>query len=332
MRIDLQHAFERWPVAKRQRGVALVTAVLMVALATILAVNVGYQAYLDQRRTVTTLSLEQAYQVALGAEAWVADILQRDARQGRNNITDDYTEEWAMRLPPLPIDGGEIVGHVDDMQARFNLNNLVMWDQTKNQYVTNPAAVKRFERLLELLEIETKWANIIADWIDNDIDAQFPDGAEDPVYTGLTPPYRTANMPITRTSELLAIAGFGLERYQKLEPHVAALPIGTPINVCTASPQVLDSLSASQREFTAAAKSTAETRRNRCFPTLDDMRARLNDDERKQLIDGRIISQTSSYFRMTAVVTLGTTQLTMYSLLYRQNNLVRPIQRSIGTL
>jgi general secretion pathway protein K len=237
-----------------------------------------------------------------------------------------------MRLPPLPIDGGEIIGHVDDMQGRFNLNNLVMWDSAKNQYVTNPAAVKRFERLLAILEIEEKWAKIIADWIDSDIDAQFPDGAEDPVYMGLTPAYRTANMPITRTSELLAIAGFGLERYQRLEPYVTALPIGTPINVCTAPPQVLDALSENQREFTAAAKTTAQTRRERCFPTLDDMRARLNEDETKELIDGKALSQTSSYFRLNVVVTLGTTQLTMYSLLYRQNNLVRPIQRSIGTL
>jgi general secretion pathway protein K len=330
MGIGLPSTLQRSSPAK-QRGVALITAILMVALATIVAVNVGYQAYLDQRRTVTTLSLEQGYQVALGAEAWVADILQRDARQSGNRF-DDYTEEWAMRLPPLPIDGGEIVGYVDDMQARFNLNNLVRWDETKNQFVTNPAAVKRFERLLEILELETKWANIIADWIDNDIDAQFPDGAEDPVYTGLTPAYRTANMPITRTSELLAIAGFGLERYQRLEPYVTALPIGTPINVCTAPPQVLDALSENQREFTAAAKSTAETRRQRCFPTIDDMRARLNDDERKELIDGKVIAENSAYFRVTAVVTLGTTQLTMYSLLHRQNNLVRPIQRSIGTL
>jgi general secretion pathway protein K len=314
---------------QRQRGVALITAILIVALATVLAVHVGYQAFLDQRRTMTTLSLDQGYQVAMGAEAWVADVLQKDARQSAK--TDDYTEEWAMRLPPLPVDGGEIMGQVDDMQARFNLNSLVKWDATKNAFVTDMPAVERFTRLLELLEIEPKWAGFIADWIDADIDAGFPDGAEDPVYTGLTPAYRTANMPITRTSELLAIANFGLERYQKLEPYVSALPIGTPINLCTALPQVLDALSEKQREFTAAEQTTAQSRRQRCFPTIQDMSSRLDDKERKELIDGKVVSQTSSYFRLSTVVTLGTTQLTMYSLLYRQNNLVRPIQRSIGT-
>jgi general secretion pathway protein K len=316
--------------ARRQRGVALITAILIVALATVLAVHIGYQAFLDQRRTMTTFSLDQAQQIAIGAEAWVADILQKDARQSAT--TDDYTEEWAMRLPPLPVDGGEVMGQVDDMQGRFNLNNLVRWDQAANALVTDPAAVARFARLLEMLEIEDKWAGLIADWIDADIDPQFPDGAEDSVYTGLTPPYRTANMPITRTSELLAIADFGLERYRKLEPYVAALPVGTAINLCTASPQVLDALTAKQRQYTLAVQSTAQTRQQRCFPTIADLQAQLDPKEKTELIDGNVVAQTSSYFRLSTVVTLGTTQLTMYSLLYRQNTLVRPIQRSIGTL
>ena len=316
--------------ARRQRGVALITAILIVALATVLAVHIGYQAFLDQRRTMTTFSLDQAQQIAIGAEAWVADILQKDARQSAT--TDDYTEEWAMRLPPLPVDGGEVMGQVDDMQGRFNLNNLVRWDQAANALVTDPAAVARIARLLEMLEIEDKWAGLIADWIDADIDPQFPDGAEDSVYTGLTPPYRTANMPITRTSELLAIADFGLERYRKLEPYVAALPVGTAINLCTASPQVLDALTAKQRQYTLAVQSTAQTRQQRCFPTIADLQAQLDPKEKTELIDGNVVAQTSSYFRLSTVVTLGTTQLTMYSLLYRQNTLVRPIQRSIGTL
>jgi general secretion pathway protein K len=308
----------------------MITAILIVALATILAVHVGYQAFLDQRRSVTAYSVDQGFQVALGAEAWVADILQKDAKQSPKS--DDYTEEWAMRLPPLPVDGGEVIGQVDDMQGRFNLNSLIKWDQTKNQYVTDTAAVERLKRLLDILKLEDKWAGVIADWIDADIDAGFPDGAEDPTYTGLQPAYRTANMPITRASELLALAGFGLERYQRLEPFVTALPMGTPINLCTAPPAVLDALTAKQRQYTMAVQSTAQTRKQRCFPTLQDLQAQLDPQEKTELIDGKVVSQTSSYFRTTVWVTIGTTQLTLYSLLYRQNNLVRPVQRSLGTL
>jgi general secretion pathway protein K len=200
------------------------------------------------------------------------------------------------------------------------------------QLVTDVAAVKRLERLLEILELEPKWATFIADWIDSDIQAGFPDGAEDPTYTGLTPPYRTANMPLTRASELLAIDGFGLDRYRKLEPFVTALPIGTPINLCTASPELLDSIIEGQREYTLARDNVMDTRKQRCFPSKNDFESRVTDPKQRQDL-GQLVGQTSSYFRATIWVTIGTTQYTLYSLLYRSGNngLVRPILRSHGT-
>jgi general secretion pathway protein K len=313
---------------RRQRGVALITAVLVVALATILAVNVSFNGYLDQRRSMTTFALDQGFEVAMGGEAWAADSLRRDSMQGSK--TDDFTEEWATPIPPIPIEGGEFEGVLEDMQGRFNLNSLVTLEG--GQYKVDPKAIERFERLLEILELEPKWAKFIADWIDSDIDAQFPDGAEDPTYTGLTPPYRTANMPITRASELLSLSEFGLERYRKLEPFVTALPMGTAINLCTASAELLDALPKSQRQFTMARDNTAETRKQRCFPSKQDFERGLSNEEKEELIQGNVVDEKSSYFRATIWVSIGTTQYTLYSLLYRGNtNLVRPILRSHGT-
>jgi general secretion pathway protein K len=168
---------------RAQRGVALITAVLIVALATILAVSVGFKGYLDQRRTATTFALDQGFEVALGGEAWASDALRRDALQSPK--TDDFTEEWATPIPPIPIEGGEFEGVLEDMQGRFNLNSLVMFEG--GSYKVEPLALKRFSRLLEILELEEKWASIIADWIDSDADAGFPSGAEDSSYTSLTP-------------------------------------------------------------------------------------------------------------------------------------------------
>jgi len=140
-------------------------------------------------------------------------------------------------------------------------------------------------------------------------------------------------MPLTRASELLAINGFGLDRYRKLEPFVTALPIGTPINLCTASPELLDALVAGRRQFTLARDNTTETRKQRCFPTKQDYESGLSATEKEELVTGKVIDQTSSYFRSTIWVTIGTTQFTLYSLLYRSanNGLVRPILRSHGT-
>ena len=313
-----------------QRGVALITAVLIVALATILAVNVGFNGFLDQRRSATRYALDQGFQVALGAEAWAADTLRRDGVQSAEQ--DDFTEEWATPIPPIPIEGGEVAGYLEDMQGRFNLNSLVI-SQGGGEFQPDLLAIRRFERLLELLELETKWAAFIADWIDTDEQAGFPDGAEDSVYTSETPAYRTAEMPITRASELLAIAEFGLERYRKLEPYVTALPIGTRINLCTASPELLDALVEGQTQFTAGRETATDLRKERCHPTMDEFKSVLNDDQERELIQENVVDVTSDYFRSTVWVTIGTTQFTLYSLLYRadRTNLVRPILRSFGT-
>jgi general secretion pathway protein K len=318
----------RYPL-KKQRGVALITAVLIVALATILAISVGFNGFMDQRRAATRFALDQGFQVAVGAEAWAADTLRRDGIQSSKQ--DDFTEEWATPIPPIPIEGGEVTGHLEDMQGRFNLNSLVI--RQGDQYLPDPQAIKRFVRLLEILEIETKWAGVIADWIDSDGQAGFPDGAEDSVYTSQTPPYRTAEMPITRTSELLALAEFGIERYRKLEPYITALPMGTPLNLCTAAPEVLDAHTEGQQQFTLGRDNVVDTRKERCHPTVDEFKAALNDDEERDLIQGDRVGMTSRYFRSTVWVTIGTTQFTLYSLLYRtdRTNLVRPILRSFGT-
>ena len=316
---------------RSQSGVALIMAVLIVALATILAVNVGFKGFMDQRRIATRYALDQGFQVAVGAEAWAADSLRRDGAQGGPRRQDHLAEEWATPIPPIPVEGGELSGYLEDMQGRFNLNSLVV--RQGDQLQPDPLAVRRLERLLEILELETKWAGVIADWIDTDGQAGFPDGAEDAVYTSQTPAYRTAEMPITRASELLALSEFGIERYRKLEPYVTALPIGTPINLCTAPPQVLDALVEGQRQFTLGRDNVADLRKERCHPTLQEFESALSNEEKTELIQGRVVDEKSSYFRSTVWVTIGTTQFTLYSLLYRtdRTNLVRPILRSFGT-
>ena len=306
----------------RQRGVALITAVLMVALATMLAVDVGFRGFLDQRRSGTLFALDQGYEIALGAEAWAADFLKKDMQDSQ---TDHLGETWARPLPPLPIDGGAVEGRLEDMQGRFNLNNLVNADGT-----TNPAAVQQLERILAMLRIETSWATVMADWIDQDTQPGFPDGAEDSVYTGLAPPHLTANMPITRVSELLVMPGFGPERYQRLKPYVAALPGGTPLNVCTAPGVVLDALSQESREFSLNPDDLVRRRESACFPTLQDLRGALGDAAFNELQES--LTESSSYFRASVWVTIGTTQFTLYSLLARgAGGTIRPILRSFGS-
>jgi general secretion pathway protein K len=310
------------PLFRRQRGVALITAVLMVALATILAVNVAFRGMLDQRRSATLFARDQGFEIALGAEAWAADFLKKDREDSQ---TDHFGERWARPLPPLPIDGGTVEGRLEDLQGRFNLNNLVFPDAT-----VNTDAVKQLERILIALDIEPAWATTMADWIDQDAQPGFPDGAEDPTYTGLTPPHLAANMPVTRASEILVLPGFGPDRYQRLKPFITALPVGTPLNVCTAPGIVLDALSENTREFGLNPEDLAKRRADACFPTLEDLRGSLGEADFTKL--QKSLTESSNYFRATVWVTIGTTEFTLYSLLARGNGGgVRPYLRSFGT-
>ncbi|MGH8496447.1 MAG: type II secretion system minor pseudopilin GspK [Gammaproteobacteria bacterium] len=301
----------------RQRGVAAITAILMVALATIIAVSLVWENHLDQRRTGSLLAMDQALMYALGAEAWAADILLADLQ---NTATDHLGEPWATTLPPLPVDGGEVAGHIEDMQGRFNINNLVT-----QQGTVDPIAVQQFERLLEALELDLKWAQITVDWLDADINESFPVGAEDDVYTGLRPPYRAANQPLTSVSELMSLVDMDRETFELLEPHIAALPFGSKINVNTATAPVLQSLSATIGP--SEANSLIEARADTGFPDYYGAFATLVEpDVLDNLVD------TTEYLRMTVRVSIGTSLLTMYSLVQRANTgAVTPLLRSFGT-
>ncbi len=305
----------------RQRGVALIMAVVLVAIATVLAVRVGTDAALDLRRTAGIGALNQGWEVALGAEAWAAEILNDDLGDSE---TDNLAEDWAQPVPPLPIDGGSIEGSLEDMQARFNVNNLLQPDGSIDE-----ASLERFKELLRLADVDQRWAGALADWLDADTVDTFPDGAEDGVYIGQSPPYRTANGPITTTSELLALPGFSLEDYTRLRPHIAALPVGSRINVCTATPLVLAALVRGGTDF-GDADALSRNRTDGCFPTLEDLRATLGDEQFQALRES--VAENTNWFRLLTTVSIGTSQLTLYSLLERNNaGGVRAVVRSIGT-
>ena len=310
----------------RSRGVALIIALVIVALATIFASRIGAEGALDQRRAATLLAQEQSLEVAYGAEDWVIETLQQDAQQSQQ-VT--LNQMWAMPMPTLPIDGGEVTGRVEDLGGRFNVNNLVTAQGTKNVF-----AVEWFQRLLIRLQIEPKWASLLLDWIDPDNVADGPDGAEDGVYLGLNPPYRPPNRPIATTTELLSLPGFGLARYRKLQPFIAALPVGTPLNVCTANGLVLESLAPSLSAFAQDSKLLMSYRAKGCFPTLRDVTTAIHStlQPAEKTAAAGLLAETSAWFRLTTSVRIGTTEVTLYSLLQRNPaGQSRVVLRSFGT-
>ena len=117
-------------------GVALITALLITAITSSLAIGLAWDNALDVRRTMVLLFHEQGAQIALGAESWIRIILRDD---GIDSATDHLGELWASDLPGLPIDSdtiqGAVTGKVEDLQGRFNVNNLIGRNDKINQPV-----------------------------------------------------------------------------------------------------------------------------------------------------------------------------------------------------
>jgi general secretion pathway protein K len=323
---------------RRQRGVALIIALVLVALATILATKLSFDGFLERRRTVGVLAAEQAFHFALGAEALAADVLMQDVQSSAATTT--LAAPWAQVTQPLPITPdndpeaepiGTMQGALEDMQGRFNLNTLARLGADGKE---DPRPLEQFQRLLVSVGVEAKWAGLARDWIDQDDVVGNPDGAEDSVYTSQTPPYRTGNWPMMSPSELMNLPGFGAERYRKIAPYVTALPdAGTTINICTAPALVLESLVAGLNgEWSGNPAVLATGRKAGCFPDVATFKNVATSFAGPKALDniGTPIDTKSSYFQLTTRITLGTTQFTLYSLLKRGTK-VTPMLRSFGT-
>jgi general secretion pathway protein K len=308
----------------RNRGVALITAMLITAITGSLAAGLAWDSALDVRRTMVSLYHEQGLQIALGAESWVGIILRDDSIETK---TDHLGELWASELPGLPVDNdsvqGAVTGKIEDLNGRFNVNNLI-----DSSGEIDPPILEQFERLLRALDIDERFAGIAADWIDGNQDANFPNGAEDSIYTGMTPPYRTYNQSLANVTELAALEGMDKATFDVLLPHITALPRGRQqINVNTATPFVLQSLDVGLDPSTV--ESLIEMREEGGFLDYNQSVTPLLTEQEMQ----DQITDTSSFFQLKAIVQIDTVRLTYYSVMFRSpgGGPVTTILRSQGT-
>ena len=149
-------------IPQRQRGIALITVILIVALATTVASFVAWRQQVWTRQVENLRDAAQAAAVARAGVDWAGAILSEDRRK---NQTDHLNEAWAQQVA-LPVERGRVAGGILDAQARFNLNNLVRNGQAS---LTDIAA---FQRLLTTLEFSADAANrlteALIDWLDAD--------------------------------------------------------------------------------------------------------------------------------------------------------------------
>lgn len=307
----------------RQRGVALITVLLVVAIVTVVSAAMVARQQLSIRATSNQLQARQAWHYALGGEALAQAILARDLKGGEPGAAaiDHLLEPWAQPLPAFEIDQGEILVRIEDLAGRFNLNDLLRDQQP------NPAAVEQFRRLLLRLQISAPYAERLLDWLDPDQQPSGELGAEDNAYLALDTPYRSAGRRLHDLSELRLLLDMREEDFQRLAPYVVALPPNVPLNVNTASAMVLSSLSDSLS--LGAAESLVELRR--AAPFRNSAAFLAQPALAGTTLQGTALAVGSQFFQATSEVRLGDRRLALVSLLQReQDGSVRVLARNLG--
>ncbi|WP_423824130.1 type II secretion system minor pseudopilin GspK [Salinisphaera sp. SPP-AMP-43] len=294
----------------RQRGVALLTAMLIMALAAIISTAMIASMTLAMHRSGNIWNAQQAWWYGIGIENWLGTQLREDARHSK---IDTLKEAWAQPVDYLPIDGGSISGQIVDLQGRFNLNNLALGNAE--------SSTAQFVRLIEAVsdtdEITARTiAQATRDWIDDDIQPARPYGAEDDYYLGLSPAYRTGNTLMVSPSELRAVRGMTPQLYRRLAPYICALPTATAINVDTAGAPVLQSLLPdlpdNSGQQLAAARQDSPWESTQAFLQADAVAG--------QPAKGISIAVSTDYFLVSGRISVGNSATQFYAVLHRSGN------------
>jgi len=312
---------QRTQKMNQQKGIALIMVLLVVALVTIIATGIASNQKLSTRRTSNLLNNEQAYMYLLGAEDWAKDILIDDVNPNNNTDSNNATEDslndlWAFNLNPIPVEGGVITGRIEDLQARFNINNII--DRATD--TPNAANITLLRNLFVAINAQSKNTNIpnttdaVLDWIDANPDA-LQNGAEDGEYLNRPQSYVAANRIMASASELVKVNGFDYSLANLIAPYVIALPEATPININTASEMqfrmLVQGLSDSQ------IKDIIDQRGTTGFATIADF---TNLSQVPNNIDQSLIALRSNYFLLTASSVIGNSRAELYSILHRGVN------------
>ena len=291
----------------KQRGLALITAVLVVAIVATVAATLALGETVWLRQSQNMADRAQAESLRQGALGYAAILLARDGNQP--NKTDHLKELWAQPLPPLPVEDGMIAFTVSDAQSRFNLNNLVGTGVPGNDNIAI------FQRLLTSQGLDPGLSAALRDWLDPTSNTR-TGGSLDTEYLNLPQPYRAANQALSSVDELRLVKGFSADVVETLRPYVIALPMTmpTPINVNTAGEQVLAALFATPPP-PAVLKALLEKRADTPFESVAQFNASLPAGT--PVPTASLIDVKTGYFLVTIDIVYGRLQRRTVALIER---------------
>lgn len=301
-----------------QRGAALLMAMIIVTLIATLAVSMVWQQWRAVQVETAERSRSQSAWMLSGALDWARLILKEDAKTGGS---DNLTEPWAMPLEEARVStftaadkdntddapDAFLSGGMTDLQARFNLTNLV------NGGTTSTADVEAFRRLCERVNVAVTVADNLAKGL----------AQATPPAPGASAPAGTANAPLLpKRFDQLTWLGVDAAALARLEPYVTILPTRTPINANTASKEVLASV---MNLDLGTAERLVQVRQRNPFKSPADIKAQLPATYPD--LNAQQVSVNTSYFEVRGRLRLVDQVLEQRSVVERRGTTVTPLSR-----
>ncbi|WP_286234427.1 type II secretion system minor pseudopilin GspK [Thalassotalea sediminis] len=319
------------------KGIALITVMLVVALAATIATHMLARVQLEVKKSANIRFNQQAYWYAMGAEAFAKRVLKTSFEDEPAKTT--LEQFWAQDETTYPVPYGEITGKITDLQACFNLNALRN-NASKATKDKTPAHTA-FQELIIALNIEGVDAftaeymtDALSDWLDSDTSIVSAGGAEDSDYSAKEHPYLAANYYLASVNELRVIEHFTKEVIQALKPFVCVLPNTNlhQVNINTIpsdKPELLQALLAISRSEAELALSIRDVEGfdnvDAFFNMPEVNKLKITDEQKQQFV------VDSQYFKLSTVATFNNSYFYLNSMMQmNDDNQIKVISRTIG--
>ena len=310
---------------KQQRGMALVIVLLIVAVVSLIAVEMTAHLQRETRRSGNMFAHAQAQEYALGLERRSLGMLTEHFKDSPSK--DNLGQAWATQGLMFPVEGGLLTGAITDVNSCFNVNSLVTLSaEDKPKYVGDPEGVAylAYQRLLQLLELDAGLADALVDWLDSDDHPLSLDGAEDMDYALQLPPYRAANNLMADISEMRLLAKYTPEIVAVLLPHLCALPeagyLKMNVNTIAVEQPALLSMWLPELPLTEAT-AILTARAPEGYETIEAFWTETAIPIESRAIGGDSVLQLDSdYFKLSATAQIGRGQVRLSSLFKQQEN------------
>jgi general secretion pathway protein K len=292
---------------RRQTGVAIVTALLVVVLSAVLVSGVVWRIYKTSRSVQHEAARIQARQVMRSAIEWAGVILREDARV---SATDTLAEPWAVPLADTRLNeslkpqvsgvdsntSARLSGQIEDAQGRFNLFNLTTTDTTAQRQQ------KAFFRLCTVTGQERSACEKLVQQV-----------------------RRHRKTAIRQITDLRSENTVDEALLEALKPFVVWLPVVTRVNANTAGAQVLHAV-LDPLDYSTA-QQLVVNRERASFKDEADLRSRSGIASAGSL-NTELIDVKSQFFLVKGGVQVQESRIKVEALIQRDGNRVYTVWRT----